>query len=209
MTLAHLTSLAFRPARVLLLPLAGALALGLAGCKDSPKPEQVTAPKAAAQAVSVETLAAEGKGFSVGSTMAARTVYVFFDPQCPHCAALWVAARPLKSQARFVWMPVSLINPTSTTQGAALLAAADPVTAMDQHEASMAAKQGGIMAKGDVEAQKARVMANTALMNRYGFGSVPVIIGKHATTGELVVKEGALPTPALANALGLQVPAGN
>ena len=209
MTLARLTSLAFRPARVLLLPVAAALALGLAGCKDSPKPEQVTAPKAAAQAVSVETLAAEGKGFSVGSTMAARTVYVFFDPQCPHCAALWVAAKPLKSQARFVWMPVSLINPTSTTQGAALLAAADPVMAMDQHEASMVAKQGGIMAKGDVEAQKAQVMANTALMNRYGFGSVPVIVGKHATTGELVVKEGALPTPALANALGLQVPAGN
>lgn len=209
MTLARLTSLAFRPARVLLLPVAAALALGLAGCKDSPKPEQVTAPKAAAQAVSVETLAAEGKGFSVGSTMAARTVYVFFDPQCPHCAALWVAAKPLKSQARFVWMPVSLINPTSTTQGATLLAAADPVMAMDQHEASMAAKQGGIMAKGDVEAQKAQVMANTALMNRYGFGSVPVIVGKHATTGELVVKEGALPTPALANALGLQVPAGN
>jgi len=209
MTLARLTSLALRPARVLLLPVAAALALGLAGCKDSPKPEPVTAPKAAAQAVSVETLAAEGKGFSVGSTMAARTVYVFFDPQCPHCAALWVAAKPLKSQARFVWMPVSLINPTSTTQGAALLAAADPVMAMDQHEASMAAKQGGIMAKGDVEAQKAQVMANTALMNRYGFGSVPVIIGKHATTGELVVKEGALPTPALANALGLQVPAGN
>ena len=209
MTLARLTSLALRPARVLLLPVAAALALGLAGCKDSPKPEPVTAPKAAAQAVSVETLAAEGKGFSVGSTMAARTVYVFFDPQCPHCAALWVAAKPLKSQARFVWMPVSLINPTSTTQGAALLAAADPVMAMDQHEASMVAKQGGIMAKGDVEAQKAQVMANTALMNRYGFGSVPVIIGKHATTGELVVKEGALPTPALANALGLQVPAGN
>ena len=209
MTLARLTSLAFRPARVLLLPLAAALALGLSGCKDSPKPEQVTAPKAAAQAVSVETLAAEGKGFSVGSTMAARTVYVFFDPQCPHCAALWVAAKPLKSQARFVWMPVSLINPTSTTQGAALLAAADPVMAMDQHEASMVAKQGGIMAKGDVEAQKAQVMANTALMNRYGFGSVPVIVDKHATTGELVIKEGALPTPALANALGLQVPAGN
>ncbi len=209
MTMARLTSLALRPARVLLLPVAAALALGLAGCKDSPKPEPVTAPKAAAQGVNVETLAAEGKGFSVGSTMAARTVYVFFDPQCPHCAALWVAAKPLKSQARFVWMPVSLINPTSTTQGAALLAAADPVMAMDQHEASMAAKQGGIMAKGDVEAQKALVTANTALMNRYGFGSVPVIIGKHATTGELVVKEGALPTPALANALGLQVPSGN
>ena len=211
MTLARFTSSASRPARFLparffIASAAAALALGLAGCKDSPKPEQAGASKAAAQTVSVETVAAEGKGFSVGSAMAARTVYVFFDPQCPHCAALWLAAKPLKSQARFVWMPVSLLNPTSTTQGAALLAAVDPVTAMDQHEASMSAKQGGIVAQGDVEAQKAQVMANTALMNRYGFGSVPVIVGKHATTGELVVKEGALPTPALAQALGLQSP---
>lgn len=209
MTLARRSFSAVHSVRALLLPLVVALALGLAGCKDSPKPEQAAAAKTASQAVTVEALAAEGKGFSVGSTMAARTVYVFFDPQCPHCAALWLAAKPLKSQARFVWMPVTLLNPTSTTQGAALLASADPVTAMDQHEASMAAKQGGIVAQGDVEAQKAQVMANTALMNRYGFGSVPVIVGKHAVTGELVVKEGALPTPALANALGLQVPTGN
>jgi len=47
----RLTSLALRPARVLLLPVAAALALGLAGCKDSPKPEPVTAPKAAAPKV--------------------------------------------------------------------------------------------------------------------------------------------------------------
>ncbi len=73
----------------------------------------------------------------------------------------------------------------------------------------MAAKQGGIVARGDVEAQKALVTANTALMTRYGFGGVPVIVGKHATTGELVVKEGSMPTPALANALGLSVPGGN
>ena len=203
MTLARISS---RPARALLLPTLAALALGLAGCKESPKPEQGAAPKAASQAVTVEALAAEAKGFSVGPAMAARTVYVFFDPQCPHCAALWMAAKPLKSQARFVWIPVGLLNPTSTVQGAALLASADPVTAMDQHEASMAAKQGGITAQGDVEAQKAQVTANTALMNRYGFGGVPVIVGKHAVTGALVVKEGALPTPELANALGLQVP---
>lgn len=204
----HLTGLT----RLLLPAAALALALGLAGCKDSPPPAQPAAqqPAQGAQGLNVETLAAEAKGFSVGSAMATRTVYVFFDPQCPHCAALWMAAKPLKSQARFVWIPVSLINPTSTTQGATMLAAADPVAAMDQHEASMSAKQGGIApAAGDVEAQKAQVAANTALMNRYGFGGVPVIIAKHASTGELVVKEGALPTPALANALGLAVPAGN
>ncbi len=141
--------------------------------------------------------------------MSVRRVFVFFDPQCPHCSALWVAAKPLKSQARFIWIPVGLLNPTSSVQGAAILAAADPVTAMDQHEASMTDKKGGITAQGDNTEQKASVASNTALMNRYGFGGVPVIIGKHATTGELVIKEGSLPTGALAAALGLQAPTGN
>ncbi len=186
------------------------LALTLAACKDSPKPAADTSAKpTASQTVSVEALAAEAKGFSIGSAMAVRTVYVFFDPQCPHCAALWNAAKPLKSQARFVWIPVGLLNPTSSTQGAALLAAADPEALMNQHEASMAAKQGGILVTGEVDAQKALVASNTALMNRYGFGGVPVVVAKHAVTGELVVKEGAMPTPALANALGLAVPSGN
>lgn len=188
---------------------AALLCAGLAACKDAPSSASTSAPKAAAQAVSVEAIAAEAKGFTVGSEMSVRRVFVFFDPQCPHCSALWTAAKPLKSQARFVWIPVGLLNPTSTAQGAALLAAADPVAAMDQHEASMTAKQGGIVAQGDVEAQKAIVAANTALMNRYGFGGVPVVVGKHAVTGELVVKEGSMPTATLATVLGLQPPASN
>lgn len=188
---------------------AALLCVSLAACKDSPSSAPADAPKASAQAVSVDAIAAEAKGFTVGSEMSVRRVFVFFDPQCPHCAALWQAAKPLKSQARFIWIPVGLLNPTSSVQGAALLAAADPVAAMDQHEASMAAKQGGIVASGDVEAQKAQVAANTALMNRYGFGGVPVVVAKHAVTGELVVKEGSMPTPMLATALGLQPPAGN
>ncbi len=190
------------------------LCAGLAACKDSPAPASSSSPSAAApqagsQKVSVEELAAQAKGFTVGSEMSVRRVFVFFDPQCPHCSALWVAAKPLKSQARFIWIPVGLLNPTSSVQGAAILAAADPVTAMDQHEASMTDKKGGITAQGDNTEQKASVASNTALMNRYGFGGVPVIIGKHATTGELVIKEGSLPTGALAAALGLQAPTGN
>lgn len=190
------------------------LCAGLAACKDSPAPSSSSSPSAAApqagtQKVSVEEIAAQAKGFTVGSEMAVRRVFVFFDPQCPHCSALWVAAKPLKSQARFIWIPVGLLNPTSSVQGAAILAAADPVAAMDQHEASMTERKGGIAAQGDNAEQKASVAANTALMNRYGFGGVPVIVGKHATTGELVIKEGSMPTGALAAALGLQAPSGN
>jgi thiol:disulfide interchange protein DsbG len=190
--------------------LAALLCAGLVACKDSPSSASEPAkPAAAQQAVSVAAIAAEAKGFTVGSEMNVRRVFVFFDPQCPHCAALWQAAKPLKSQARFIWVPVSLLNPTSTVQGAAILASPDPAAAMDAHEASMADKTGGIKAQGDIEAQKAIVAANTALMNRYGFGGVPVIVANHAVSGELVVKEGALPTAALAAALGLQAPSAN
>lgn len=185
------------------------LGASLVACKDAPAPSKGASSTPTAQAVSVEAIAAEAKGFTVGSEMSVRRVYVFFDPQCPHCAALWKAAKPLKSQARFIWIPVGLLNATSSVQGAAILAAADPIAAMDQHEASMSAKQGGITASGDIDAQKALVAANTALMNRYSFSSVPVVVAKHAVSGELVVREGSMPTAALATALGLQVPPEN
>ena len=197
----------FRPLTTFLA--AAALAAGLAACKDAPAPGAAPAAQKAQQAVSIEAIAAEAKGFTVGSEMSVRRIFIFFDPQCPHCAALWTAAKPLRPQARFIWIPVGLLNATSSVQGAAILAAADPIAAMDQHEASMSAKQGGITASGDIDAQKALVAANTALMNRYSFSSVPVVVAKHAVSGELVVREGSMPTAALATALGLQVPPEN
>jgi thiol:disulfide interchange protein DsbG len=183
-----------------------AAAFFLSACKEAP--DSAGAAKAPAEPVSIAAIESEARGFPVGSTMSVRTVYVFFDPQCPHCAQLWQSAKPLKSQAKFVWIPVSLINKTSEAQGATLLAAPDPVAAMDQHEASILAKTGGISASGDTDALKASVVKNTALMTRFGFASVPTIVAQNAQTGALVSREGALPTPGLANFLGLQVPGG-
>ena len=191
--------------------LLGASAL-LAGCNDAPgsgvaSTTSAAPNKAAASQVSMAALAAQATGFTAGATLSARTVYVFFDAQCSHCGALWQAAKPLKSQAKFVWIPVGLLGPASTAQGAALLAASDPVAAMDQHEASLQARQGGISALGNLDAQKAAVASNTKLMTGFGFSSIPVIVATHAQTGALVTQEGAMPTPALANLLGLQAPA--
>ena len=184
--------------------------LVLGACSD--EKDKKAAPAAstpAATTVSIPAIASEAKGFTVGSPMSVRTVYVFFDAQCPHCAVLWQQARPLKSQAKFVWIPVGLLNAASKSQGAALLAAADPAAAMDAHEASITAHQGGITATGNLDAQKAAVESNTRLLTRLQFPGVPTIVAKHAVTGELVVKEGALPTAALADALGLVAPAGS
>ena len=176
----------------------------LSGCKESPDKAATTA----TVPVSTAAINAEAHGFTVGSPMSVRTVYVFFDSQCPHCAALWKSARPLKSQAKFIWIPVALIGKTSEGQGAAILAAKDPVAAMDEHEASMSAQKGGLSAMGDLDAQRAQVLKNTALMTRFGFASVPAIVAMHAQTGSLVTREGSMATPELAGFLGLQAPAG-
>ena len=77
------------------------------------------------------------------------------------------------------------------------------------HELSMREKKGGIAAASNIDAQKAAVEANTRLMNRFQFGSVPTVVAKHAVTGDLVVREGSLPTAELAAALGLQPPGGH
>ncbi len=176
----------------------------LSACKDQAATS--TATQANATQVSLTAIQTEGKGFSVGVPMSARTVYVFFDPQCPHCTALWNAAKPLKNQIRFLWIPVGILNPSSTTQGATILASAVPEAAMDTHEASMAAHAGGISATRDIDVQTAAVAQNTQLLNRFGFASIPTIVATHAQTGAVITQEGSMETAALASFLGLQWP---
>lgn len=182
-----------------------AVTLVLGACKD-----QTTAPSAnqrSASPVSIDAIQAQAKGFSVGVPMSARTAYVFFDPQCPHCTALWEAAKPLKNQIRFLWIPVGILNASSTAQGATILAMPDPEAAMDAHEASMTAKSGGISASRDIDPSKAAVTQNTQLMTRFGFASIPTIVATNAQTGALITHEGSMSTAALASFLGLQPPA--
>ncbi|MGH8822022.1 MAG: thioredoxin domain-containing protein [Rhodoferax sp.] len=189
-----------------------AASLALTGCDKTPTPAPAapaanTSAKATSEPVSIAAITAGATGFTVGEPMAAHTVYVFFDAECPHCADLWEAAKPLKSEAKFVWIPVGVLNKASTEQGAALLASTDPATAMDAHEASMSAHQGGIVVSGDLDAQRAEVKKNTELLTRFGFDAIPTIIAINARTGALVTQEGASGTDALATLVGLQIPA--
>ena len=181
----------------------------LAGCgKESPSSvaDMPSAAKAAPAPLSVDAIKTEATGFTVGSPMNVRTVYVFFDAQCPHCAALWNSSKPLRAQTKFVWIPVGILNKSSTTQGATILAAKDPTAAMEENEASIMARTGGITATAGDDIQ-AKVTKNTELFNRYGFESIPTIVALHAQNGQLVKHEGAMQTADLAVLLGLQPPA--
>ena len=187
----------------LTLPLAAVLALGLGACSPqdeaqkpvsgSVKPEQ-----------SYDLLAKEGRGFTVGALMGANTVYVLFDPQCPHCGHLWEQSLPLHKKVKFVWMPVAFINAKSAPQGAALLTAANPLEAMTTHEASILAGTGGSSASSSIpEDIAAAIKNNTDLFNRMAVESVPYIVAKNASNGQVVTYAGALETAALAQFLGL------
>lgn len=198
-----------------LLPVLLAVTLVLGACsKTEEKPASSSAPAAPAATAesakrtpSVEIVSSEGKGFTVGSMMSNAVVYVFFDPQCPHCAHLWNAAIPLQKKARFVWMPVGLINSTSSAQGATLLSAADPAQAMSEHEASLIAGKGGIGGGSNVtDEAKQSVASNTKLFNNLGLEGVPFTVVKNVRTGQLATRGGSMDTATLAQLIGVDAP---
>lgn len=187
--------------RALLISVFTGLTLFFTGCS---KPEQSTAPTATTPPQTYELIASTGKGFIVGPLMSANTVYVLFDPQCPHCGHLWEAARPLLNKVKFVWVPVAIINANSTSQGAALLTATNPLEAMTAHEASLLARTGGMATSGSIAPEiEAALKKNTQLFNDLKLESVPFIAAKNASSGQVVTHSGALDTPSLVQFLGL------
>lgn len=91
-----------------------------------------------------ENLETQTTGFSVGRAPTGKRVYVFFDPQCGHCAQLWRNSQAVLEEAKFTWLPVGMLNPNSVGQGATILAAENPAQTMDQHEALLAKGEGGV-----------------------------------------------------------------
>ena len=180
------------------------LVMALLGCS----PQDTAAPVVpASHDVALETTAAQAQGFPVGAVMQASPVYVFFDAQCRHCGNLWNAAIPLHTKVKFVWIPVGLMNASSTAQGAALLAAADPKALMTEHEASLLAGKGGIAASASpAAATGAAIKTNTALLKQLGAAGVPFIVARHGKTGQAVSRDGSMSTAALAEFLGVDAP---
>jgi len=182
------------------------MALALGGCSPQDASKVTPAAKVKRE-VSPEAVAAEAKGFAVGALMSANTVYVFFDAQCPHCGHLWNASVPLHQKLKFVWVPVGLLNATSTAQGAVLLTAANPAAVMTEHETLLLAGKGGISASSSVAADvESSIKKNTQLLNSFGAEGVPFIVARNLKTGQTVSRDGSMTTAALAEFLGVEAP---
>lgn len=180
----------------LLLPFLGA-------CSDD-KPASTPAAPAPADPQEAYRLAATGSGFVVGQMLAADTIHVFFDAQCPHCATLWEAAKPALGRLKMSWMPIGLLSPDSVGYGAAILGDPDPVGAMNRNEAMLRARAlDPSLARGADAAARAKVEANTGLFRRLGADSVPMLYFRHAGTGQYGARSGGMGTAELLALLGL------
>lgn len=194
--------------RLLLVSSALMLSAALVGCNSKESATATSVPKAAPakQAPSLEA-AAQARGFTAGAMMAANPVYVFFDPQCPHCGHLWNASLPLQKSVKFVWIPVALINASSLAQGGALLAAVNPAEAMTEHETSLLAGKGGISASSSLSPElEQAIKKNTEIMTSFGAEGVPFVVAKNLKTGQVISRDGSMSTAALADLLGVSQP---
>jgi thiol:disulfide interchange protein DsbG len=179
--------------------------LGLAACDDKPSASATpAAPAVKKSAQEAYEIAQKAAGFSVGPVMAANTVYVFFDPACPHCAQLWANAKPLQTQLKMVWIPLGWLRPSSGPQSATILSAADPSAAMEENERLVLERKGGITASPNLSDEvKDKIKANTDLFNSLGAESVPLIVFKNAKTGQYGMQPGAVDAAALTAMVGI------
>lgn len=114
-----------------------------------------------------------------GATHPKRIVYVFTDTECPYCHRLWqeMQARLEKNGVQVRNVIVAVIAPDSPTRAAAVLEAANPAVAFQQHEQSFGhstLKPLASIAKGTA----AKLEANNALMDALDVTGTPAVIYK-------------------------------
>lgn len=161
-------------------------------------------PAESAAAPTFEELPSFVKGFSVGNSMAAARAFVFFDPSCPSCGMFWNEIKPLLKVMHFTWVPVGLISPSSGKQGAAILEAANPVEAMEDHKVKLLKRLPGITAMGVKAETLELVENNTAVFASLGSDSVPFTLGRSGA-GATVKMVGGKPVSFVATQFGLNL----
>lgn len=153
----------------LLLILAAAAAPVPAGDEDFPDDFATSAARSDEQFWSA---LAASSWLGEGPVDAARTVYVFMDPECPYCHRFWQAVQPWVSaggvQVRYVL--VDLLGAESTRQAMAILAATDPGAAFRAHESG---EEVPAAPAGTSDAAPAVLRGNLELFRELGFHAVP------------------------------------
>jgi thiol:disulfide interchange protein DsbG len=126
----------------------------------------------------------DGKGFDQGEVPeTSTTVFVLFDPQCPDCIKFWDLSNTFKTQVRFIWLPVAVLNSRSEPQGALILSATHPADMMARQVELFNTPSRGLETTGVSISDSARedVWQNARIFRRAGGKSVPFLISQDRT----------------------------
>lgn len=129
-----------------------------------------------------------------GADDAEKIVYTFTDPNCVHCHDLWEKLRPWvaagKVQLRHIL--VGITKKSSKNKAAAILAAEDPATALNNHEKDF--DKGGIEPLADIPESIEQALAyNTDLMQGLEVTSTPTFF--YMDESDSLVRVRGVPEP--------------
>jgi thiol:disulfide interchange protein DsbG len=125
------------------------------------------------------------KGIHSKAGMTNPSVFVFFDPNCPHCAKLWQAQMGATqfNQIPAVWIPVTYLGESALGKGAALLRDGSVKSlAANFVEFNYEARQGGIAAAIPTDKEKNQIGQAKSVWLKLG-GATPLIVFR-AKTGD-------------------------
>jgi len=183
--------------RTLVSLMIGFSAMTLTGCDKPDEPSHVSQQ---ANEITFEKLINTTHSFSTSpvSKNISDNMYVFFDPQCPHCTQLWLNAKDnINKDLPIVWIPVAVLNQNSMQQAAAILAATDPVEAMNKHETLRKEGKNGIEANMINPKFYEQVKINNTQFDITKATGVPLIL-KQSKDGTIKAASGEL-TPQILN----------
>jgi len=130
-------------------------------------------------------------------------IYVLMDPNCSYCHLLWKALRPYEAAGLQVrWVPVGILREDSIGKAAALLQGGDTALAQSQMSFDVRAESAAIDPIPLTPELKAKIAANTTLMQESKVSGTPGIFFKDAS-GAVQRHNGMLYTKDLPALLGM------
>lgn len=121
-----------------------------------------------------------GQAPSISEGTGGRTLYVFFDLNCPYCHHLYDDLQPLigPNSLKVAWIPVGILTLSSYGKAAAVLEAADPALALEQAEHRARRGKDGIRPRRASPRVAAALRGNERLLNQAGGNGVPFLVYK-------------------------------
>lgn len=106
------------------------------------------------------------------------TIYVFKDANCSFCHLAWKALQPYaKVGLQIRWVPVAFLAPDSFDKGAAMIESKDVAKTLADMHANWG-RRDLPPAPAASASSRAKIEANNALMNKWGFRGTPATIYK-------------------------------